>query len=138
MTAEALLRVGIRDFRVRVNHRNLLRELIRFCGLPADMADTICVTIDKADKVGFDGVRAEMAEHGYFFQYMLYAAVLHHRLKTTLGQNYSWEKHFGGIRYFFLRGVAADGVAPVFADRPSEALLDDFADALGIGKEVRQ
>ena len=64
VTAEALLRVGIRDFRVRVNHRNLLRELIRFCGLPADMADTICVTIDKADKVGFDGVRAEMLEKG--------------------------------------------------------------------------
>lgn len=64
VTAEALLRVGIRDIRVRVNHRNLLRNLIVFCGLPEALADTVCVTIDKADKIGFDGVRAELLEKG--------------------------------------------------------------------------
>ena len=65
VTAEALLRVGIRDFTVRVNHRNLLRNLICFCGFSADSADTVCVTIDKADKIGFDGVRAELLEKGF-------------------------------------------------------------------------
>ena len=64
VTAEALLRVGIRDIRIRVNHRNLLRNLIVFCGHPEEAADTICVTIDKADKIGFDGVRAELLEKG--------------------------------------------------------------------------
>lgn len=64
VTAEALLRVGIRDIRVRVNHRNLLRNLIVFCGFPEALADTVCVTIDKADKIGFDGVRAELLEKG--------------------------------------------------------------------------
>ncbi len=64
VTAEALLRVGIRDIRVRVNHRNLLRNLIVFCGHPEEAADTICVTIDKADKIGFDGVRKELLEKG--------------------------------------------------------------------------
>lgn len=62
VTAEALLAVGIDDFKVRVNHRNILRSVILFSGFPAEAADTVCVTIDKADKIGFDGVRAELIE----------------------------------------------------------------------------
>ena len=82
---------------------------------------------------GFDkvGVTEEMAEAGYFFQYLLYSVVLHRFLKETL-EGYSWEKHFGGVRYYFLRGIASDGAAPVFADRPPEAMLDELAAALGI------
>ena len=82
------------------------------------------------------GVTSEMAETGYYFQYLLYSVVLHQFLKETLGSAYSWEKNFGGIKYYFLRGVAAGGEAPVFSDRPSEALLDDLAGVLGL-KEVR-
>ena len=82
---------------------------------------------------GFDkvGVTEEMAEAGYFFQYLLYSVVLHRFLKETL-EGYSWEKHFGGVRYYFLRGIASEGAAPVFADRPPEAMLDELAAALGI------
>ena len=78
------------------------------------------------------GITAEMADAGYFFQYMLYAAVLHQFLKETLREKYSWERNFGGIQYFFLRGIAAGGEAPVFSDRPSEALLDELAAVLGL------
>ncbi len=65
VTAEALLAVGIDDFRVRVNHRALLRNLIVGCGFAPEAADSVCVTVDKADKVGFDGVRAELLEKGF-------------------------------------------------------------------------
>ena len=78
-----------------------------------------------------EGIRGEMAKNGYFFQYMLYAAVLHCYLKQRLGESYSYERHFGGVRYYFLRGMGK-GEAPVFADRPSEELLDEFAKALGM------
>ena len=78
-----------------------------------------------------EGIRVEMAKHGYFFQYMLYAAVLHSYLKQCLGEKYSYERHFGGVRYYFLRGLGK-GQMPVFEDRPEEALLDDFAKALGM------
>ena len=81
---------------------------------------------------GEAGIVAEMADAGYFFQYMLYAVVLHRYLKETLKENYSWEKNFGGIKYFFLRGVAAGGEAPVYSDRPDEALLDELASVLGL------
>ena len=79
-----------------------------------------------------EGVRAEMAKEWYFLQYLLYSVVLHRFLKETLGADYSWEKNFGGVRYYFLRGIAAGGKAPVFADRPSEAVLDRLSAALGL------
>ena len=78
------------------------------------------------------GIRAEMAKDGYFFQYMLYAAVLHQFLKSKLGEHYSWERNFGGVRYYFLRGITAKGDVPVFEDRPTEALLEEFSQALGM------
>ncbi|MCI6590532.1 MAG: UvrD-helicase domain-containing protein [Lentisphaeraceae bacterium] len=78
------------------------------------------------------GITEEMASAGYFFQYLLYAAVLHRFLKETLGPDYSWERNFGGIRYVFLRGIAAGGAAPIFADRPSAALLDRVGACLGL------
>ena len=54
VTAEALLAV-----------RALLRNLIVGCGFAPETADSVCVTVDKADKVGFDGVRAELLEKGF-------------------------------------------------------------------------
>ena len=79
-----------------------------------------------------EGVAAEMAKKGYFFQYLLYSVVLHRFLKETMGSEYSWDRNFGGVRYYFLRGIAAGGDAPVFADRPNEALLDRLSCALGL------
>ena len=79
-----------------------------------------------------EGVAAEMAEEWYFFQYLLYSVVLHRFLKETMGEGYSWERNFGGVRYYFLRGIAAGGSAPVFEDRPGETLLDRLSAALGL------
>ena len=79
-----------------------------------------------------EGVRAEMAKEGYFFQYLLYSVVVHRFLKETMGADYSWDGNFGGVRYYFLRGIASGGAAPVFEDRPGEALLDKLSVALGL------
>lgn len=79
-----------------------------------------------------EGITVEIASKGYFFQYLLYSVVVHRFLKEKLGNDYSWEKCFGGIRYYFLRGIAAAAEAPVFIDRPSEQLLDRLSVALGL------
>ena len=79
-----------------------------------------------------EGVRHEMATHGYFFQYLLYAAVLQRYLKDLPGGGYSWEKNFGGIRYYFLRGIDAGMESAVFNDRPSETMLDEIGEVLGM------
>ena len=78
------------------------------------------------------GITAEMAKAGYFFQYLLYSAVLHRFLKETMGADYSWERNFGGVRYYFLRGIPSNGEKSVFTDRPEEAMLEKLCAALGL------
>ncbi|MBM4369024.1 MAG: UvrD-helicase domain-containing protein, partial [Deltaproteobacteria bacterium] len=47
---------------------------------------------------------AEVARHDYDLQYLLYAVALHRHLALRL-RGYAFERHFGGVRYLFLRGM---------------------------------
>jgi histidyl-tRNA synthetase len=60
----ALERLGFADFTIRVNHRELLTGLLRGAGVPAPLFGDALVAIDKLDKVGRDGVRAELEARG--------------------------------------------------------------------------
>ncbi len=62
VTAKALGRIGIGKFFVRVNDRRILRDSLRTMGFPEDALDTVSVTFDKLDKIGADGVAAELNE----------------------------------------------------------------------------
>ncbi|WP_282853017.1 histidine--tRNA ligase [Gulosibacter sediminis] len=59
---DALHRLGLSDCTVRVNDRRLLNELLDWCGFGADEAPAALITVDKLDKIGVDGVVAELAE----------------------------------------------------------------------------
>ncbi len=73
---------------------------------------------------------AAIAEHDYDLQYLIYAVALHRWLRLSLGTGYDYARDFGGIRYLFLRGMAADlPGCGVFADRPPQALIEGL-DAL--------
>nr|WP_308508110.1 histidine--tRNA ligase [uncultured Stomatobaculum sp.] len=52
------------DFLVRVNDRKILRAMVAFAGFPAGQEDGVLITLDKMDKIGTDGVRAELIENG--------------------------------------------------------------------------
>ena len=52
------------DFLVRVNDRKILRAMVAFAGFPAGREDGVLITLDKMDKIGADGVRAELIENG--------------------------------------------------------------------------
>jgi exodeoxyribonuclease V beta subunit len=45
-------------------------------------------------------------QHLYDLQYLLYSIALHKYLQSSL-PNYEFEKHFGGVYYFYLRGMTA-------------------------------
>ena len=64
VTARALLAIGFADFTVNVNDRRLLRGMLRAMGFEADSLESVCVTFDKMDKVGVDGVCAELTDKG--------------------------------------------------------------------------
>jgi histidyl-tRNA synthetase len=53
---------GLADAVIRINHREVLTESIAKTGVPAPEQLSAMVTIDKLDKLGIDGVIAELGE----------------------------------------------------------------------------
>ena len=62
VTAQALQNVGFTGFTVRVNDRRILNALLLALGFGADSLPTVLVSFDKLDKVGVEGVCAELGE----------------------------------------------------------------------------
>ena len=54
-----------RGFMVRINDRRILRAMAVSSGFPEDDVDKVFITVDKMDKIGTDGVKAELLENGY-------------------------------------------------------------------------
>ena len=65
-TTTALFRICPgRGFTVRINDRRILRAMAVSSGFPEDDIDKVFITVDKMDKIGTDGVKAELLENGY-------------------------------------------------------------------------
>ena len=52
-------------FEVRINDRKILRAMAVYSGFPEEDIDKVFITVDKMDKIGTDGVKAELVENGY-------------------------------------------------------------------------
>lgn len=63
-TAATLTALGLEGWSVRVNDRRILTALLDHVRVPADQHERALITIDKLDKIGADGVAAELAENG--------------------------------------------------------------------------
>jgi len=63
-TSEALAAIGLTGTTIRVSDRRFLAALATDAGVPADRQDAFFITVDKLDKLGWDGVRAELADGG--------------------------------------------------------------------------
>lgn len=62
--ADVLLKLGFKDFQIVVNHRKLLNAVLAHAGVPAELHGVALIIMDKADKIGVDGVRKELGEKG--------------------------------------------------------------------------
>jgi exodeoxyribonuclease V beta subunit len=73
-----------------------------------------------------------MRQERYVLQYHLYAVALHRYLSHRI-PNYTYEQHFGGVYYLFLRGIQADSSQNygVFYDLPQPALIQALSAYLG-------
>jgi histidyl-tRNA synthetase len=61
---EALSRLGLKDFTVKINNRKILSGIAEIIGKPELIID-MTVAIDKLDKIGIDGVTKELIERGF-------------------------------------------------------------------------
>lgn len=65
VTAKALMALDIGAFTVRVNDRTVLNGMLSALGFPESELSSVCVSFDKLDKIGAEGVAAELLEKGY-------------------------------------------------------------------------
>ena len=61
---EALSKLGLKDFTIKINNRKILSGIAEIIGKPQLIID-MTVAIDKLDKIGFDGVTKELIERGF-------------------------------------------------------------------------
>ncbi|MGO2660759.1 histidine--tRNA ligase [Mycetocola reblochoni] len=63
-TTAALAALRLDGVRVRINDRRILTAMLAFFGVPEEQSPAVLITLDKLDKVGVDGVAAELADRG--------------------------------------------------------------------------
>ena len=90
-TATALMRMGIGDFRVRINDRRILAQLFLTLGFSQDQVPALCVIFDKLDKIGISGMERELSEKG------LDAAACSRLLAYVRKGDFSMEACTGGM-----------------------------------------
>ena len=72
----------------------------------------------------------EMQRHNYHLQYYIYSVALHRYLSLRLGREYSFSRNFGGVYYFFIRGMKegdnSPGIFHTIPDGDTVMRLDRF------------
>jgi len=64
-TTKALDAIGIKNFKVKLNDRKLLRAVLVSFGFEENVLDSVCITFDKMDKIGIGGVLEELKAKGF-------------------------------------------------------------------------
>ena len=64
-TTTLLGKLDFTNFTIRINNRKILKAMAAYCGFPEAEYDSVFIILDKMDKIGMDGVTAELLEAGY-------------------------------------------------------------------------
>src|SRR6185503_16347069 len=91
---------------------------------------------DTLDDYAAERLAPVIAQSAYWLQYLIYTVVVHRFLRRRL-PGYEYDRHMGGVRYLFLRGMHPERgmTTGVHQDRPSRALVDAL-DAFLVPREA--
>ena len=64
-TTKALNRVGLSDYKVKINDRRILSDIFAYAGFAKEDNEKLAIIFDKQDKIGIDGVKAELEENDF-------------------------------------------------------------------------
>ena len=64
-TTKALNRVGLSDYKVKINDRRILSDIFAYAGFAKEDNEKLAIIFDKQDKIGIDGVKTELEENGF-------------------------------------------------------------------------
>ncbi len=65
VTAKALQALSLNNFKIKINDRKLLKSMLLKCGFAEEQLDSTCISFDKLDKIGVEGVTGELVEKGF-------------------------------------------------------------------------
>ncbi len=96
-TTTLLGKLGFSGFKVRINDRRFLKAMASYCGFPQESYDQVFIILDKLDKIGPDGVLADLVASGFskesaeryleLFQTVTSDAAGIRMLRDTLGEH---------------------------------------------------
>ena len=64
-TSSFLGEMGFKGFKIRINDRRILKAMALASKFPEDSLDSVFITLDKMDKIGIEGVAAELEKDGF-------------------------------------------------------------------------
>jgi len=86
---------------------------------------------DEPFHYNYERMQSAMRAHNYGLQYWLYTLVVHRYLSCWL-PNYSYETHFGGVLYLFVRGMLPElAGSGVYYDFPDKRVLEQLNRCFG-------
>ncbi len=64
-TTTTLGKLDFKGFEIRINDRQILKAMAAYSGFAEEAYDSVFITLDKMDKIGLEGVEAELLEKGF-------------------------------------------------------------------------
>ena len=105
-TTAMLGKLDFKNFTVCINDRNILKSMAAYSGFKEEDSDEVFIVLDKMDKIGPEGVEAELIEMGYTSE----------SVKTYLSLFDEVASDVSGVRYLkeklgdYLSDETADGL----------------------------
>ena len=60
-----LKKLNFQNFQIKINDRRILTTMVKCAELPIEKTDEILISLDKLDKIGFEGVFEELVRNGF-------------------------------------------------------------------------
>ena len=111
MISKILGEIGLTDFTVHLNDRELLGAVARAAGFAEEDVGSVLISLDKFDKIGLDGIERELLQNGYAPEIVeRYLAVY-----RGVHEGVSIEEFCAAIPEDFLPRRAANNLAEILA-----------------------
>lgn len=60
---EAIKRLGFDNFEIKINDRRILKYIVSQAGIEDENFESVCISLDKADKIGIEGVKMSFCKN---------------------------------------------------------------------------
>lgn len=120
-TSSFLGKLDFKRFTIRINDRRILKAMASYSGFLEESFDTVFIILDKMDKIGIEGVAAELEKEGFGNE----------AIKKYLGLFANIKNDISGIRYLkeelgdYLSDEISDGLIHII-DTVEKTKENDF------------